>query len=45
MRENNAIWFLIGAEHGPAIFLMVGIAIAMFAVFGTLFFIWASLPK
>ena len=44
-KDNTAIWFLIGAKHGPAILLMVGVAIALFAIFGTIFFIWASLPK
>ena len=45
MKDNTAIWFLIGANYGPVIFLMGGIAIALFAIFGTIFFIWASLPK
>jgi len=45
MKENNAIWFLIGANHGPAILILALAIIIIFAIFGTLFFIWVSLPK
>ncbi|MBI4210164.1 MAG: hypothetical protein HY544_01485 [Candidatus Diapherotrites archaeon] len=44
-KDNNAIWFLIGANYWKPIMILVLAAIALFAIFGTIVFIWTSLPK
>ncbi len=43
--KNNALYFFIGAHYWKPIMVLVLAAIALFAIFGTLVFTWASLPK
>ncbi len=38
MSDKSALYFFIGAHYGRPIMLMVAVAIALFAIFGTIFF-------
>lgn len=45
MSDKSALYFFIGAHYWKPILILVLAAIGLFAIFGTIFFIWASLPK
>lgn len=45
MKENNAIYFFIGAHYGKELLILALIAIGLFGIFGTILMVWIYLPK